>query len=101
MMLADLRTLHQEIGEVLRRLEALAPCVATWAAARRPQEALGAAPSDPGPRANLPIAPVALRFASKPPKAAEFLAFWAATGANLASHPVAPSFDYPSQLDPL
>src|ERR687897_326976 len=37
--------------------------------------------------ANLPVAPVALRFAPKPLKAAKSLGFRAATGANLASHP--------------
>jgi hypothetical protein len=75
MMLADLRTLHQEIGEVLRRLEALVPLVATCAAARRPQGALGAAPSDPGPIMPAPVPyrrlarlpPAMARHPSRPP----------------------------------
>jgi hypothetical protein len=37
-MLAELRTMHREIGDVLRRLEELAPVVASWLAAQRPQE---------------------------------------------------------------
>ena len=50
--------------------------------------------------ANLPVAPVALRFASKRWKAAESLALRAATGANPPSHPSHPRFAPPVALDP-
>ena len=40
-MIGELRALHREIGDVLARLERLAPVLATWQAERRDAIGLG------------------------------------------------------------